>query len=120
LVITSGQIPWVDGELVLPGKVGDELTVEEAYQAARIAALNALAQIGECVGGLDRVKRIVRVEGYVQAAPGFRRHADVLNGASVLLNHLFGETGSHSRIALGINEMPLNAAVQLCLWAEIE
>ncbi len=108
-----------NGELVLPGKLGGELSEEDGYRAARICALNALAQIKACVGDLGRVKRIVRLEGYVHAAPGFRRHANVLNGASELLNQLFGDANKHTRIALGINEMPLNAAVQICVWAEI-
>jgi len=119
LVITSGQIPFVDGELVLPGKLGGELTEEDGVKAAQICALNALAQIKACVGSLDKVKRILRLEGYVHAAPGFRRHANVLNGASELLNHLYGENGKHTRIALGVNEMPLGAALQICLWAEV-
>jgi enamine deaminase RidA (YjgF/YER057c/UK114 family) len=119
LVITSGQIPFVGGELVLPGKLGGDLTEDDGVKAAQICTLNALAQIKSCVGSLDKVKRILRLEGYVHAAPGFRRHANVLNGASEILNHLYGDSGKHTRIALGVNEMPLGAAIQICLWAEV-
>jgi enamine deaminase RidA (YjgF/YER057c/UK114 family) len=119
LVFTSGQLPWRDGKLTHVGKLGGEVTIEQGYQAARQCALNALAQLQAAAGSLDNVRRIVRLEGYVHAAPGFFDHPKVLNGASELLNEVFGERGLHARTALGINEMPLNAAVQLCLIAEV-
>ena len=120
LVVTSGQLPFVGKEIVFTGKLGAELHEQEGFDAARICALNALAQIKACVGDLDKVKRIVRVEGNVHSAPGFQKHAHVLNGASKLLVEVFGEKGKHTRTALGINEMPLNAAVQISVWAEVE
>ncbi|WP_373653055.1 RidA family protein [Schlesneria sp. DSM 10557] len=119
LVITSGQLPMVGKELMFKGKVGTELHEEQAFHAARMCALNALAQIKKCVGSLDRVTRIVRVEGYVQSAPGFTRQPQVINGASELLIQAFGEAGKHTRIAVGSNELPMNAAVELAIWAEV-
>jgi len=121
LIITSGQLPWVDGEMAYSGKCGLDFDVTEGYQAARICAINALAQINNAVDGdLTKVKQIVRVEGYVHTAPGFRGHPNVLNGASEFFNQVFGEKGVHVRVALGIDEMPLNAAVQIVVWAEVE
>jgi enamine deaminase RidA (YjgF/YER057c/UK114 family) len=119
LVVTSGQLPFVGKQIAFEGKVGAEVHEEDGRNAARICCVNALAQIKACVGSLDKVKRIVRVEGYVHSAPHFRGQPQVLNGASELLVELFGDAGRHTRIALGVSEMPLNAAVQLCLWAEI-
>lgn len=120
VVVTSGQLPWRDGELAYKGKLGGELSDEEGYQAARICAINGIAQIKEAAGELSRVTRIVRVEGYVHSAPGFRGHPQVLNGASDLFLEVFGERGQHTRLALGINEMPLDSPVQLSVWAELE
>lgn len=119
LVVTSGQLPMVGKELMFKGKVGHELPEEQGFHAARMCALNALAQIKACIGSLDRVTRIVRVEGYVQSAPGFSRQPQVVNGASELLVQAFGDAGKHTRIAVGANELPLNAAVELVIWAEV-
>lgn len=118
LVVTSGQLPTVGKEVVFRGRVGDQLSVDDGINAARIAALNALAQIKSVVGDLDHVKRIIRVEGYVQSAPGFDAHSHVINGASQLIGEAFGETGRHTRIALGMSSLPLNAAVEIVIWAE--
>ena len=120
LVFTSGQLPWRDGEMAYSGRCGEEITEDQGYQAARQCAINAIAQIKAAAGDLDRVKRIVKVAGYVHTAPGFRGHPQVLNGASELFNAVFGERGRHARLAIGIDEMPLNAAVQICVTAEIE
>ena len=119
LVLTSGQLPMIGKELTFKGKVGSELTEEDGSHAARICALNALAQIKACIGSLDNVKRIVRVEGYVQSADGFTRQPHVINAASELLVQAFGDAGKHTRIAVGVNELPLNAAVELVIWAEV-
>lgn len=119
LVVTSGQLPMVGKELMFKGKVGHDIHEEEGFHAARMCALNALAQIKSCIGSLDRITRIVRVEGYVQSAPGFSKHPQVINGASELLVQAFGEAGKHTRIAVGSNELPLNAAVELVVWAEV-
>ena len=120
LLVTSGQLPWVGDQLIHAGRVGAELTVEQGYEAARICALNALAQLDTELASLDHIKQILRVEGYVHCAPGFRDHPKVLNGASDLLNQVFGEKGRHTRTAVGIADMPLDAPVQLILWAQEE
>jgi enamine deaminase RidA (YjgF/YER057c/UK114 family) len=120
LVVTSGQLPWAGDRLLYTGKLGSELTVEQGYEAAKQSALNALAQIRSVVGDLNRVKQIVRLEGYVHCGPGFRQHPQVLNGASELLLAVFGERGKHTRTAVGIHEMPLDSPVQLIVWAEVE
>ena len=120
LVITSGQLPFVGKTLAFKGKIGAQLHEDDGFNAAKICALNALAQIKACIGDLDKVKRIVRVEGYVHSAAGFQGQPHVLNGASQLLVGAFGDKGQHTRIALGVHEMPLDAAVQLAVWAEVE
>jgi enamine deaminase RidA (YjgF/YER057c/UK114 family) len=120
LVITSGQLPWQDGKLAYTGKLGTHLTTEQGYAAARIAGINALAQIHSVLGDLDKVRQIVRLEGYVHCGPDFRDHPQVLNGCSELLVSVFGERGKHTRTAVGIHEMPLDSPVQLIVWAEVE
>jgi enamine deaminase RidA (YjgF/YER057c/UK114 family) len=120
LVVTSGQLPWRDGVIAYAGKLGAELSVEDGYEASRLAALNAIAQLKQAVGELSRVRQLVRLEGNVHCATGFQGHPQVLNGASELLNEVFGERGRHTRTALGTNEMPLDAAVLLVLWAEVD
>ena len=119
LVVTSGQLPFVDGEMAYAGRVGGELDDEQGYQAARVCAINALAQLKACLGDLDRIEQIVRLEGNVHSAPGHRGQPQVLNGASELLAEVFGDAGRHTRTALGISEMPLDAAVQLSVWASV-
>ena len=119
VIITSGQLPFLDGEIQFPGKLGAELSIDQGYQAARNALINALAQLKEAVGDLDRVVKIVRLEGNTHSAPGHRGQPQVLNGASDLLLEVFGDRGRHTRTALGISEMPLGAAVQISLWAEV-
>lgn len=120
LVLTSGQLPWKGDKLLYTGKLGNELSVEQGYEAARQCAINALAQLQSALGDLDKVRRIVRVEGYVHCGTGFRQHPQVLDGASDLFNQVFGEKGRHTRTALGIHEMPLDSPVQLVVWAEVE
>lgn len=115
LAFFSGQLPWVDGKIRYAGHVGSELTEEEGYQAARICALNALAQIKAELGSFDSLQTIVRVEGHVNSAPGWTGHPKVLNGASDLFADVLGERAGHARTALGHNELPLNAAVELVL-----
>jgi len=119
LIFTSGQLPFRDGEIAYAGKLGAEISEEGGYQAARQCALNAIAQLKVAAGNLDKIQKIIRIEGYVHCAEGFRGHPQVLNGASDLVAEIFGERGQHTRLALGINEMPLNAAVQLAMTAEI-
>jgi len=119
LIFTSGQLPFRDGQIAYEGKLGAELSQDDGYQAARQCALNAIAQLKAASGNLDKIQKIVRIEGYVHCADGFRGHPQVLNGASDLAAEIFGEKGKHTRLALGINEMPLNAAVQLAMTAEV-
>lgn len=120
LVVTSGQLPFIGKTLAFVGKVGGQLTVEEGVQAARLAAMNALAQIKAAVGSLERVTQVVRVEGYVNSAPGFQGHATVMNGASNLIADVFGDLGRHTRIAVGASELPLDAAVEVVVWAHTD
>jgi len=120
LIFTSGQLPFRDGQIAYEGKLGSELSEEDGYQAARQCALNAIAQLKAASGNLDKIQKIVRIEGYVHCADGFRAHPQVLNGASDLVAEIFEEKGIHTRLALGINEMPLNAAVQLAMTAEVD
>ena len=119
LVVTSGQLPWVDGKLLHVGRIGAEVSEAEGKACARVCAINALAQFQAAIGDLEAIRRIVRVEGYVHCAPGYRGHPRVLDGASHLFNELFGDRGIHTRVALGITEMPFDAPVQLVIWAEV-
>lgn len=112
LVFSSGQLPIKDGKLVYTGKLPQDLSVEDGYQACRLAALNALAAVAGVVD-LDLVQRVVRVGGFVQSAPGFGEQPKVVNGASELLGAVFGDRGQHARAAVGVSELPLNAAVEV-------
>ncbi len=117
LVFTSGQIPFWNGELRYKGKVGGDLSEEEGYQAARLCVLNCLAVVKQVAGSLDKIERIVKLTGFVNSAPGFNRQPFVVNGASDLLGEIFGEAGQHARSAVGVNELPLDAAVEVELVA---
>jgi enamine deaminase RidA (YjgF/YER057c/UK114 family) len=119
LVYTSGQLPWKEGKLLYTGKVGAEVSPEQGYHAARQCALNALAQLQAALGDLEKVRQLVRLDGFIHAAPGFQEHPKVLNGASDLLVEVLGPRGRHTRTALGINEMPLDAPIQISLIAEV-
>ena len=119
LVITSGQLPMRDGGLSCTGKVGTDVTIEEAQAAARLCALNCLAQIKGCGTQLEDIARIVRVEGYVSSGLGFHGQAAVLNGASDLFAEIFGEVGRHTRVAVGVSELPLNATVEIAVWVQV-
>lgn len=119
LVTTSFQLPWRGGELAFVGRLGAELSTEQGYEAARICALNGLAQLREAAGELARV-RIVRLEGHVGCTPEFEEIPQVLNGASELVNEVFGERGRHARTALGHMVMPLRSPVMVGFWAEID
>jgi enamine deaminase RidA (YjgF/YER057c/UK114 family) len=119
LVFTAGQLPMVDGVLVAQGFLGKNVEIEDAYQAARICTLNALAAIKDVIGDLDQIKQIVRVVGYVASVPEFTQQPAVVNGASELLLEIFGENGKHARSAVGMAVLPLNAAVEIELTVEI-
>jgi enamine deaminase RidA (YjgF/YER057c/UK114 family) len=113
LVWTSGQLPMIDGTMPATGKVGAEVEPEQAYQLARVCALNALAALAAQVGGLGRVAQVVKVVGYVASAPTFTGQAGVVNGASELLLEVFGDAGRHARSAVGVAVLPLDAPVEV-------
>jgi enamine deaminase RidA (YjgF/YER057c/UK114 family) len=118
LVFTAGQIPLVEGKLAATGKVGKDLSAEQAREIARICALNAVAAVKSVIGDLDRVKKIVKVVGFVASAPDFSQQPAVVNGASELLEQIFGDKGIHARSAVGVAVLPLDAPVEVELIVE--
>jgi enamine deaminase RidA (YjgF/YER057c/UK114 family) len=118
LVYTAGQVPIVDGQVAATGKVGQEVSPEEAKGLARICALNALAAVHDLVG-VDSVVRVVKVVGFVASAEGFTGQPAVVNGASELLGEVFGEAGKHARSAVGVAELPLGVPVEVELIVEV-
>ncbi|HWG65476.1 MAG TPA: RidA family protein [Streptosporangiaceae bacterium] len=118
-VYTAGQLPLVDGKLIMTGKVGAGVSATEAAALARVCALNALAAIKSVTGELSAVARIVKVTGYVASAPSFTEQALVVNGASELLLEVFGDAGRHARSAVGMAVLPLDAPVEVEMIAEI-
>jgi enamine deaminase RidA (YjgF/YER057c/UK114 family) len=119
LVFTSGQLPMVEGHLVQSGKVGSEVTAERAKELATICALNALAAIKMATGDLDKVKRVVKVVGFVASAPDFTGQPGVVNGASEFLGEVFQDAGIHARSAVGVAVLPLDAPVEIELVVEV-
>jgi len=118
-IYVSGQVPVADGKVAATGKVGAEVSAEDAAGLARICALNALAAAADAAGGLDNIRRIVKVVGFVASAPGFTEQAQVVNGASELLLEVFGEAGRHARSAVGMAVLPFDAPVEVELIAEV-
>ena len=118
-VYTSGQLPMRDGQLLCAGKVGADVSVKEASAGAAVAILNAVAAAASAAGGIDKISRVIRVGVFVQSAPGFTAQPTVANGASDLLVGIFGDAGKHARAAVGANELPLNAAVEVELLVEV-
>ncbi|PWI11569.1 LysR family transcriptional regulator [Streptomyces sp. NWU339] len=118
-VYTAGQLPMVGGELPLTGKVGAEVTAEEAKELARTCALNALAAVKSVAGDLDRVARVVKVVGFVASATDFTGQPGVLNGASELLVEVLGDKGVHARSAVGVAVLPLDAPVEVEIQVEL-
>lgn len=119
LLFLSGGLP-IDGDKKVIGKVPTDVSIEEAHEGARIIILNRLAIIQEEIGSLDKVKRIVALNGFVSSEPDFYGHPQVINGASELLVEIFGDKGKHSRTALGVAALPLNVAVEINLIVEVE
>ena len=120
LVFTAGQLPVVDGKLLLTGKVGSDVTPEDAKKMAEICALNALAAIS-LVADINQIEKIVRVGGFVNGVPGFVAIPAVINGASELLIKLFGDVnGKHARTAVGVAELPLNAPVEIEMVVQLK
>jgi enamine deaminase RidA (YjgF/YER057c/UK114 family) len=118
LVFTSGQVPMVDGRLAVTGKVGGEVSPEQAKALARTCALNALAAVDGLVG-LDSVERVVKVVGFVASTPDFTGQAGVINGASELLGEVFGPAGAHARSAVGMAVLPLDSPVEVEIVVEV-
>ena len=118
-VYTSGQLPLREGTLVATGKVGAEVSADEAVECARQCALNALAAVASVAGGLSSVAKVVKVVAYVACSPDFTGHPGVANGASELIGTLFGEAGQHARSAVGVAALPLDAPVEVELIVEI-
>jgi enamine deaminase RidA (YjgF/YER057c/UK114 family) len=119
LLFTTGQLPFEGGQLPYTGKVGREVSLEEAQEAARLCALNALATVKSEAGSLENVRRVAKVTGYVASAGGFNDQPGVMNGASDLLGEVFGERGVHARSAVGVAELPLDAPVEVELIVEL-
>lgn len=119
-VYTSGQLSFVNGELQYKGKLGEGVTDEEGYQAAKICALNCLSAVRGMVGSLDNIERIVKVTGFVNSAPGFTKQPGVINGASELLGEIFGEAGQHARSAVGVSELPLGACCEVEMIVKVK
>lgn len=120
LLFVSGQVPVRDGKVAFRGKVGRDVTPDEAYQAARLCALNALAAAKAALGSLDRIRSVVRTAGYVASAEGFTGQPAVVNGASDLLAEIFGERGVGARAAVGVAELPLGVPVEIEFIFEVD
>jgi enamine deaminase RidA (YjgF/YER057c/UK114 family) len=119
LLFLSGQFPFANGQLAYRGRLGRELDVATGYQAARLCAMNVLAQLQRFLGSFDAVVGIARLEGYVQSAPEFQEHAKVLDGASDLFHHVLGDRGAHTRAVIGVASLPFNAPVEIVLTIRI-
>ncbi|TFA92280.1 RidA family protein [Corynebacterium silvaticum] len=117
-VWTSGQLPFIDGSLPATGKVGADVSAEQAESYARVAALNALAAI-DAVVGIDNVTRVLKIVGFVASAQDFGGQPGVVNGASQLMGEVFGEAGAHVRSAVGVAELPLNSPVEIEVVVEV-
>ncbi len=115
----SGQIPIKDGKVAFIGKVPTSQSIENAQKAAKLCAINALAQLKAELGDLDKIKKIIKVSGFVNSEQNFSEHPKVINAASDFLYDVFGEKGKHSRIAIGANSLPLDSTVELDMIVEI-
>lgn len=120
LAFVSGQLPFEDGKVALVGRVGDDVTVEAAAAGARRCALQALSALRDALGSLDRITGIVQLSVFVASAPGFTQQPAVGNGASDVLVELLGDAGRHARVAVGVQELPLGAAVEVAVVAAID
>ena len=112
-LVISGQLPAKDGVIAVTGTLGSGVEVAQGQEAARLCALNILAQAKAALGDLDRIVQLIRLNGFVGATPGFMDHAKVINGASDLMVEILGDKGRHTRIAVGCSSLPLNAAVEI-------
>lgn len=119
VVYVSGQLPMVDGKLPVSGKVGADVSAEQAYDLARTCGLNLIAALKHAVGDLDRITRIAKVGGFVASAPDFTGQPQVINGTSELLAEVFGEAGQHARSAVGVAVLPMDTPVEIDLIAHL-
>ena len=119
LAFVSGQIPIKDGQVVYQGKVGDAQSIDDAQEAAKLCVINGLAQIEAYCGTLDNLEKIIKISGFVNSIKDFTEHPKVINAASDLLMKIFNEKGRHSRIAIGVSSLPLNATVEIDMVVEI-
>ena len=119
LAFVSGQIPIKDGQVVYQGKVGDTQSIDNAQEAAKLCVINGLAQIEAYCGTLDNLEKIIKISGFVNSTQDFTEHPKVINAASDLLMKIFDEKGRHSRIAIGVSSLPLNATVEIDMVVEI-
>ena len=119
-VYVSGQLPLKDGKLVYEGTIPTDLTEEDGYEAAKIAAINIMAAIKSEIGELSKVKRIVKLTGYVQCTNDFKMQPKVINGASDLFVEVFGDIGKHTRAVMGVNSLPINTPVEIDAIVEVE
>ena len=121
VLYTSGQLPWIDGKLIFKGAIGTALSLEQGYEACKLSALNAIAQLSDALRDLRRVKRVIRLEGVLNVAVGFTDHPKALNGASDLVSEVFAERGRcHTRMIYTNREMPMDCTSLIVLWAEVE
>ena len=119
LAFVAGQIPAEGGQVKFKGKLGRDVLIEAGQQAARLCTINALAQLKSALGSLDRIKRFVKVTGFVNCDPSFADQPKVVNGASDLLVQVFGEKGKHARAAVGVSSLPLDSAVEVEFICEV-
>jgi enamine deaminase RidA (YjgF/YER057c/UK114 family) len=119
LIFASGQTPTLDGKLTMQGKLGREIAVEQGQEGARLCLLNCLAEVRGLTGSLDAIVRIVKLNGYVASAEGFTEQPKVINGASALLEQIFGDAGKHARAAIGVAELPFGAPVEIEMIVEV-
>ena len=119
LAFVAGQIPAEGGQVRFKGKLGKDVSIEAGQQAARLCTINALAQLKSALGSLDRIKRFVKVTGFVNCDPSFADQPKVVNGASDLLVQVFGEKGKHARAAVGVSSLPLDSAVEVEFICEV-
>jgi enamine deaminase RidA (YjgF/YER057c/UK114 family) len=119
-VYTSGQVPLVAGELKYAGKIGTDLSLEDGQKAAVICALNGLSAVKGVIGDLNRIEQIIKLTVFVNSADGFTDQPKVANGASEFLGKIFGDVGKHTRSAVGVNELPINSAVEIEMILKIK
>ncbi len=119
-IFTAGQLPIENGELIFKGKVDSDVSLEDAYKAAKISAVNCLSAVKSAIGDLNKIERIVKVSVFVASSKGFTDQPKVANGASELMVEIFGEAGKHARSAMGVSELPLNAPVEIEMIVKVK